>query len=61
MIDACLAKGVKALVVISSGFGETGPDGRGAERQLVAEARAHGMRVVGPNALGVVNTDPGSG
>ncbi|MFC5287755.1 GNAT family N-acetyltransferase [Actinokineospora guangxiensis] len=58
VMDACLAKGVKALVVVSSGFGETGPDGRGAERRLVDEARAHGMRVVGPNALGVVNLDP---
>ncbi|AXX28798.1 GNAT family N-acetyltransferase [Actinosynnema pretiosum subsp. pretiosum] len=58
VMDACLAKGVKALVVVTSGFGETGPDGRTAERRLVTEARAHGMRVVGPNALGVVNTDP---
>ena len=58
VMDACLAKGVKALVVISSGFGELGPAGEGAERRLVTEARAHGMRVVGPNALGVVNTDP---
>jgi acyl-CoA synthetase (NDP forming)/RimJ/RimL family protein N-acetyltransferase len=58
VMDACLAKGVKALVVISSGFGESGPAGEGAERKLVAEARAHGMRVVGPNALGVVNNDP---
>lgn len=57
VMDACLAKGVKALVVVSSGFGETGPDGRSAERRLTAEARAHGMRVVGPNALGVLNTD----
>jgi acyl-CoA synthetase (NDP forming)/GNAT superfamily N-acetyltransferase len=56
--DECLAKGVKALLVITSGFGETGPDGMSAERRLVAEARAHGMRVIGPNALGVVNTDP---
>ena len=58
VMDACLAKGVKALVVVTSGFGETGPDGRGAERRLVDEARAHGMRVVGPNALGVINLDP---
>lgn len=58
VMDACLAKGVKALVVVTSGFGETGPGGLSAERRLVAEARAHGMRVVGPNALGVVNTDP---
>ncbi|MBW4722232.1 bifunctional acetate--CoA ligase family protein/GNAT family N-acetyltransferase [Saccharothrix obliqua] len=58
VMDACLAKGVKALVVVSSGFGETGPGGLSAERRLAAEARAHGMRVVGPNALGVLNTDP---
>lgn len=58
VLDACLAKGVKALVVVSAGFGETGAPGRDAEQQLVAQARAHGMRVVGPNALGVLNTDP---
>ncbi|NUT91270.1 MAG: GNAT family N-acetyltransferase [Saccharothrix sp.] len=58
VMDACLAKGVKALVVVTSGFGETGPGGLSAERRLAAEARAHGMRVVGPNALGVLNTEP---
>ena len=56
--DECLAKGVKALLVITSGFGETGADGMSAERGLVTEARAHGMRVIGPNALGVVNNAP---
>ncbi len=58
VLDACLAKGVRTLVVLSSGFADVGPEGTGAERRLVAEARAHGMRVVGPNALGVANTDP---
>lgn len=58
VMDACLAKEVKALVVVTSGFGETGPDGLSVERRLVREARVHGMRVVGPNALGVANTDP---
>jgi acyl-CoA synthetase (NDP forming)/GNAT superfamily N-acetyltransferase len=58
VLDGCLAKGVRTLVVLSSGFADVGPDGRVAERRLVAEARAHGMRVVGPNALGVANTDP---
>ncbi|RZS30601.1 acyl-CoA synthetase (NDP forming) [Herbihabitans rhizosphaerae] len=52
----CLAKGVKTLVVVSSGFGETGPDGKGAERRIAEAARSHGMRMVGPNALGVANT-----
>ncbi|HEY1569832.1 MAG TPA: GNAT family N-acetyltransferase [Pseudonocardiaceae bacterium] len=58
VLDACLAKGVRTLVVLSAGFADVGPDGGGAERGLVAQARAHGMRVVGPNALGVLNTDP---
>ncbi len=56
VMDSCLQKGVKALVVISSGFGDAGHGGTVAERRLVTEARAHGMRVVGPNALGVANT-----
>jgi acyl-CoA synthetase (NDP forming)/RimJ/RimL family protein N-acetyltransferase len=56
--DASLAKGVKALVVVSAGFADRDSAGHSAERRLVEEARAHGMRVVGPNALGVVNTDP---
>lgn len=57
VFEDCLAKGVKALVVVSSGFSETGPHGQEQERRLVRAARAHGMRVVGPNALGVANTD----
>ena len=61
VLDDCLAKGVKALVVVSAGFGETGADGRDSERRLVHDARAHGMRVVGPSALGVANTDPAVG
>ncbi|MGY1593282.1 GNAT family N-acetyltransferase [Geodermatophilus sp. SYSU D00708] len=58
VVEACRRKGVRGLVVISGGFGESGPEGRLAERQLVAAARASGMRVVGPNCLGIVNTDP---
>ncbi|MGZ4521820.1 MAG: bifunctional acetate--CoA ligase family protein/GNAT family N-acetyltransferase [Mycobacteriaceae bacterium] len=58
VLDDCLAKGVKALVVISAGFGESGPEGLAAERRMVESARAHGMRVVGPSALGVANNDP---
>ncbi|MFC5994941.1 GNAT family N-acetyltransferase, partial [Pseudonocardia hispaniensis] len=58
VMDSCLAKGVKALIVISSGFADAGSDGSTAERRMVEAARAHGMRVVGPNALGVANTAP---
>jgi acyl-CoA synthetase (NDP forming)/RimJ/RimL family protein N-acetyltransferase len=58
VVEACRRKQVRGLVVISGGFGESGPEGRVAERRLVASARASGMRVVGPNCLGIVNTDP---
>ncbi|TDD71580.1 GNAT family N-acetyltransferase [Jiangella aurantiaca] len=55
----CAAKGVRGLVVVSSGFAETGePVGRSRQAELVRLARAHGMRIVGPNCLGIVNTDP---
>lgn len=54
----CAVKGVRALVVISAGFREAGPQGAAAEQELGALARAAGMRVVGPNCLGVVNADP---
>ena len=63
VVEQCAARGVRGLVVISGGFGERGNEierelGHQAQRALVASARAHGMRVVGPNCLGVVNTDP---
>lgn len=58
VLDDCMAKGVKGLVVLTAGFGETGDEGLAAERELVAAARGHGMRVVGPSALGIANTDP---
>ena len=58
VMESCRAKGVSALLVLSSGFADAGADGTVAQRRLVAEARAHGMRVIGPNALGVANTDP---
>lgn len=52
----CAEKGVHGLIVISAGFAETGPDGNAAERELLALARNNGMRIIGPNCLGVVNT-----
>lgn len=58
VMDSCRAKGVRALVVISAGFADAGGSGSVAQARLVAEARAHGMRVIGPNALGIANTDP---
>lgn len=61
VLDDCMAKGVKGLVVLTAGFGETGAAGLAAEDDLVAAARGHGMRVVGPSALGIANTDPAVG
>ncbi|WP_068030998.1 bifunctional acetate--CoA ligase family protein/GNAT family N-acetyltransferase [Nocardia mexicana] len=58
VLDDCMAKGVKGLVVLTAGFSETGPAGYAAERDLVDAVRGHGMRVVGPSALGIANTDP---
>jgi acyl-CoA synthetase (NDP forming)/RimJ/RimL family protein N-acetyltransferase len=54
----CAAKGVHGLIVISSGFAETGHEGRRRQRQLVGLARSYGLRLVGPNCLGVINTAP---
>lgn len=54
----CAAKGVHGLVVISSGFAEAGEEGRARQRRLVGLARSHGLRLIGPNCLGVINTDP---
>lgn len=54
----CAAKGVRGLVVVSEGFAEHGERGRARQSELVRLAHAHGMRVVGPNCLGIVNTDP---
>src|SRR3954454_20092541 len=54
----CAAKGVHGLVVISSGFAETGEEGRQRQRRLVGLSRSYGVRLIGPNALGIINTDP---
>ncbi|MCW2946632.1 MAG: CoA-binding domain protein [Actinoallomurus sp.] len=59
VVAQCAAKGVYGLVVVSSGFGEAGPEGRERQDELVRLARANGMRVVGPNCLGIANNDPG--
>ncbi len=52
----CAAKGVHGLVVISSGFAETGKEGRARQRHLVGLARSYGLRLIGPNCLGIINT-----
>ena len=54
-VTALADRGPSAAIQLSSGFAETGPEGAAAERQLVAVAHAHGMRLIGPNSLGLIN------
>ena len=57
-IDQCNEKGIKGLCIITAGFKETGKEGAELEKQLLEKVREYGMRCVGPNCLGVVNTHP---
>ncbi|MEI5098054.1 GNAT family N-acetyltransferase [Streptomyces sp. PmtG] len=54
----CGEHGVQGLVVLSAGYAESGPEGRDRQRALVRQARSYGMRLIGPNAFGVLNTSP---
>jgi acetyltransferase len=59
VIDDCGRKGIRAAVIITAGFSESGPEGARLERETLASARRHGMRLVGPNCLGILR--PGIG
>ncbi|MEE1751627.1 bifunctional acetate--CoA ligase family protein/GNAT family N-acetyltransferase [Streptomyces sp. SP18CS02] len=59
VVDDCGEHGVQGLVVLSAGYAEQGAEGRARQRELVRRARSYGMRVIGPNAFGVINTAPG--
>ena len=54
--EDALAAGVRALVVISAGFAETGSEGTGRQERLLALVRDHGARLLGPNCLGIAST-----
>ena len=58
-IEALGRRGCKAATLFSAGFAETGAEGEAAQRALVARARHHGMRLLGPNTLGVYNVGIG--
>jgi len=58
VVDECGRKGVGGVVVISAGFREVGGEGVGREEVLLEIVQRHGMRLVGPNCMGVMNTDP---
>ncbi len=58
VIDDCAATGVRALVVITAGFAEVGEEGRRLQDQALEKVRQQGMRMLGPNCFGILNTDP---
>ncbi|MEU7383240.1 GNAT family N-acetyltransferase [Streptomyces sp. NPDC042207] len=57
-VAECGEHGVQGLVVISAGYAESGPEGRERQRALVRQARSYGMRIIGPNTFGIINTSP---
>lgn len=58
VVDDCIAKRVKGIVIISAGFAETGEAGAAAQERILQKVRDNGIRMVGPNCLGVLSTDP---
>ncbi|MFE7898692.1 GNAT family N-acetyltransferase [Streptomyces sp. NPDC057424] len=58
VVTECGEHGVQGLVVVSAGYAESGPEGRELQRALVRQARTYGMRIIGPNAFGIINTSP---
>ena len=57
-VEDCVRKQVPAICVISAGFGESGADGRAREAEIVRRIRDAGCRLIGPNCMGLLNTDP---
>jgi acyl-CoA synthetase (NDP forming)/RimJ/RimL family protein N-acetyltransferase len=58
VVQDCATAGVTALLVVSAGFAESGPSGEKRQQELLSTARANGMRVIGPNSFGVMNSHP---
>jgi acetyl coenzyme A synthetase (ADP forming)-like protein len=58
VIEDCAFKGIRALVIITAGFAEVGQVGRKLQNIIAAQVRGHGMRMIGPNCMGLINTDP---
>src|SRR4051794_20122351 len=56
VIMDCAHKGVHGVIVVSAGFAETGAEGRRLQRQVLRLCRSYGLRLIGPNALGIINT-----
>lgn len=58
VVEECIAAGVKGLLVVTAGYADDGERGVARQRHLVRQARANGMRVIGPASLGIANTNP---
>ena len=58
VVEECGAAGVKGIVVATAGYADDGERGLARQRELVRQARANGMRVIGPASLGIMNTNP---
>lgn len=57
-IDECGARGVRFVILNGGGFAEVGPEGAAIEEDCLARARKHGIRIMGPNCQGIINSDP---
>ena len=58
LMEDCGQKGVRGVIIISAGFAESSPEGRARQDEILEIARRYEMRLVGPNCMGVINTDP---
>lgn len=58
VVDECAIKGVRSLIVITAGFAEAGAEGAALQQALTDKVRQYGMRMIGPNCFGLLNTDP---
>jgi acetyl coenzyme A synthetase (ADP forming)-like protein len=58
VIDECALAGVKAVIVITAGFAEANDAGKALQKELLEKVRGYGMRMVGPNCMGLLNTEP---
>ncbi len=57
-VEDCGRKGVKNIIINSGGFSETGPEGEAIEKDFLARAAKYGIRILGPNCQGIINSDP---
>lgn len=57
-VEDCGKKGVKNIIINSGGFSEIGPEGEAIEKDFLATAKKYGIRMLGPNCQGIINSDP---